>query len=97
MPGNTSDHFRISFSKTNFSEACIKGHRSSSCQHVDRPLFQLRRKGRPTSQCQKCKSARKSGSFHGKCACEVQPETSLAGRTTFLKGMTSNFTTSSLM
>uniref|UniRef100_A0A060T0A8 ARAD1C15048p n=1 Tax=Blastobotrys adeninivorans TaxID=409370 RepID=A0A060T0A8_BLAAD len=28
---------------------CIRGHRSSSCDHRDRPLFLVRKRGRPTS------------------------------------------------
>ncbi|KAF7795226.1 hypothetical protein EIP86_006376 [Pleurotus ostreatoroseus] len=31
-------------------ESCIKGHRSSSCTHNDRPLFEVKKKGRPVSQ-----------------------------------------------
>ncbi|GAW09197.1 ACE transcription factor 2 [Lentinula edodes] len=26
-------------------EACIKGHRSSTCSHTDRPLFEVKKKG----------------------------------------------------
>ncbi|KAK4511883.1 uncharacterized protein ATC70_003882 [Mucor velutinosus] len=32
---------------------CIKGHRSSHCSHVDRPLFEIRKKGRPVTQYKK--------------------------------------------
>ncbi|KAG1460699.1 hypothetical protein G6F46_005371 [Rhizopus delemar] len=48
---------------------CIKGHRSSSCSHVDRPLFEIRKKGRPVSQCNYCRDLRKTKQVHIKCAC----------------------------
>ncbi|KAJ7354019.1 hypothetical protein DFH08DRAFT_673676, partial [Mycena albidolilacea] len=51
------------------SESCIKGHRSSSCHHSDRPLFEVPRKGRPVSQCAKCRELRKSRRMHSKCEC----------------------------
>lgn len=50
-------------------ESCIKGHRSSSCHHTDRPLFEIKKKGRPISQCQKCRDLRKSKRVHSKCTC----------------------------
>jgi hypothetical protein len=65
----TQAHFR--------SEACIKGHRSSSCQHADRPLFEIKKKGRPVSQCEKCRQLRQSKKVHTKCICNPkfdQPE-----------------------
>ncbi|CCM05381.1 uncharacterized protein FIBRA_07597 [Fibroporia radiculosa] len=31
-------------------ETCIKGHRSSTCKHTDRPLFEIKKKGRPVTQ-----------------------------------------------
>lgn len=47
---------------------CIKGHRVSSCTHTERPLFEVKKKGRPSTQCQFCKEKRKgskgSGSVH---------------------------------
>ncbi|TFK91550.1 hypothetical protein K466DRAFT_515216 [Polyporus arcularius HHB13444] len=57
-------------------ESCIKGHRSSSCQHADRPLFEVKKKGRPVSQCEKCRELRKTKRMHGKCNCA---STSAAG------------------
>jgi hypothetical protein len=51
------------------SESCIKGHRSSSCHHTDRPLFEIKRKGRPVSQCEKCRELRQSKKLHSKCTC----------------------------
>ncbi|KAJ7139483.1 hypothetical protein C8R44DRAFT_727534 [Mycena epipterygia] len=50
-------------------ESCIKGHRSSSCHHTDRPLFEIKKKGRPVSQCEKCRQLRQSRRVHSKCNC----------------------------
>ncbi|KZT68751.1 hypothetical protein DAEQUDRAFT_727393 [Daedalea quercina L-15889] len=50
-------------------ESCIKGHRSSSCQHTDRPLFEIKKKGRPVSQCEKCRELRKTKRMHNRCTC----------------------------
>ncbi|KAL1413030.1 copper-binding transcription factor [Vanrija albida] len=59
---------------------CIKGHRVSGCTHTDRPLFEVKKKGRPATQCQFCRDKRKGagsacasngsgGSVHTKCSC----------------------------
>src|ERR1700733_13571948 len=53
------------------SESCIKGHRSSSCKHSDRPLFEIKKKGRPVSQCEKCRELRQSKRMHSKCLCNL--------------------------
>ncbi|KAI1079870.1 hypothetical protein F5B20DRAFT_570632 [Whalleya microplaca] len=50
-------------------EACVRGHRVSNCQHADRPLQHINKKGRPVSQCQHCRAMRKSRSSHIKCDC----------------------------
>jgi hypothetical protein len=50
-------------------EACVRGHRVSNCQHSDRPLQHINKKGRPVSQCQHCRAMRKSRSAHIKCDC----------------------------
>jgi hypothetical protein len=50
-------------------EACVRGHRVSNCQHADRPLQHINKKGRPVSQCQHCRSLRKSRSAHVRCEC----------------------------
>ncbi|KAE9409387.1 copper-fist-domain-containing protein [Gymnopus androsaceus JB14] len=55
-------------------EACIKGHRSSSCTHTDRPLFEVKKKGRPVSQCETCRALRKSKKLHSKCNCNPQEQ-----------------------
>ena len=52
---------------------CIRGHRSSSCAHSDRPLFEIRKKGRPVSQCPHCRDLRKIKSSHTKCECGANP------------------------
>ncbi|KAH8834896.1 hypothetical protein DL96DRAFT_1454550, partial [Flagelloscypha sp. PMI_526] len=52
------------------SEACIKGHRSSHCKHTDRPLFEVKRKGRPVTQCETCRDLRKSKKINAKCICD---------------------------
>ncbi|PVG02192.1 hypothetical protein CPB86DRAFT_870483 [Serendipita vermifera] len=49
--------------------ACIRGHRSTSCQHTDRPLLEVRKKGRPMSQCEHCRDLRKVKQVHVRCNC----------------------------
>uniref|UniRef100_A0A0W0F0Y9 Copper-fist domain-containing protein n=1 Tax=Moniliophthora roreri TaxID=221103 RepID=A0A0W0F0Y9_MONRR len=56
-------------------ETCIKGHRSSSCKHTDRPLFEIKKKGRPITQCEHCRELRKTKQVHVKCVC-IKSETS---------------------
>ncbi|KAI5120213.1 hypothetical protein M0805_000028 [Coniferiporia weirii] len=58
-------------SKKYACESCIKGHRSSSCHHNDRPLFEIKKKGRPVSQCEKCREARQARRIHAKCVCDM--------------------------
>lgn len=57
-------------------EACIRGHRASSCSHTARRLQLVRKKGRPSSQCDVCRSKRANGSFHGRCDCGEDDVTS---------------------
>ncbi|KAF9045330.1 hypothetical protein BJ165DRAFT_1307451, partial [Panaeolus papilionaceus] len=52
-----------------YSETCIKGHRSSACKHTDRPLFEIKKKGRPVTQCEHCRELRKTKQVHVKCIC----------------------------
>ncbi|KAJ7067877.1 transcription factor [Mycena amicta] len=64
-------------------ETCIKGHRSSACKHTDRPLFEIKKKGRPVTQCEHCRELRKTKQVHVKCICEVKEPpspTSLSGK-----------------
>ncbi|KZT39511.1 hypothetical protein SISSUDRAFT_984745, partial [Sistotremastrum suecicum HHB10207 ss-3] len=51
-------------------QTCIKGHRSSSCYHTDRPLFEIKKKGRPITQCEHCRELRKTKQLHIKCHCD---------------------------
>ncbi|EEB05775.1 nutritional copper sensing transcription factor Cuf1 [Schizosaccharomyces japonicus yFS275] len=48
---------------------CIRGHRASGCNHTDRELFVVRPKGRPITQCESCRRARKTRRLHIKCNC----------------------------
>ncbi|KAL3479918.1 hypothetical protein BJX99DRAFT_54340 [Aspergillus californicus] len=50
-------------------EACVRGHRVSSCHHSDRPLTHINKKGRPVSQCTHCRGLRKSRTTHIRCEC----------------------------
>ncbi|KAG9247191.1 hypothetical protein BJ878DRAFT_415389 [Calycina marina] len=50
-------------------EACVRGHRVSNCQHSDRQLQHINKKGRPVSQCSHCRTLRKSRSAHVRCEC----------------------------
>ncbi|KAI9807564.1 MAG: hypothetical protein M1825_005504 [Sarcosagium campestre] len=50
-------------------DACVRGHRVSNCQHSDRALQHINKKGRPVSQCPHCRVLRKSRSSHVKCDC----------------------------
>lgn len=49
---------------------CIRGHRSTSCQHTDRNLLEVRKKGRPMSQCDHCRDLRKVKQVHVRCKCK---------------------------
>jgi len=55
---------------------CIKGHRVSGCTHTDRPLFEVKKKGRPATQCSFCKEKRKgstaTGAVHTKVRSPMQ-------------------------
>ncbi|ORZ15791.1 copper fist DNA binding domain-domain-containing protein [Absidia repens] len=53
---------------------CIKGHRSSGCQHADRELVEIRKKGRPLTQCAHCRNLRKTKQVHIKCLCHKKSD-----------------------
>jgi hypothetical protein len=36
----------------------------------DRPIFEIKRKGRPPSQCQSCRESRRATGSHSKCTCK---------------------------
>ncbi|KAF9190519.1 hypothetical protein BGZ50_000174 [Haplosporangium sp. Z 11] len=59
---------------------CIKGHRSTSCNHGERPLHEIKKKGRPSTQCMHCKELRKAKQVHVRCLCGREEGTS-AGTT----------------
>jgi hypothetical protein len=75
------------------SETCIKGHRSSACQHTDRPLFEIKKKGRPVTQCEHCRELRKTKQVHVKCSCQTKQQDDQlhpsAGMLSGKKGMSS--------
>ncbi|KZT01608.1 uncharacterized protein LAESUDRAFT_717391 [Laetiporus sulphureus 93-53] len=52
-------------------ETCIKGHRSSTCKHTDRPLYEIKKKGRPVTQCEHCRELRKTKQVHVKSSVKV--------------------------
>ncbi|KTW30507.1 uncharacterized protein T551_01790 [Pneumocystis jirovecii RU7] len=54
--------------------SCIRGHRSSLCDHKDRQLFEIKRKGRPVSQCLSTLSTRIKRPFRTKCFCKEYVE-----------------------
>ncbi|KAL9009719.1 MAG: hypothetical protein Q9173_005278 [Seirophora scorigena] len=56
-------------------EACVRGHRVSNCQHSERPLTHINKKGRPVSQCPHCRTLRKARASHVKCECGEKPHT----------------------
>ncbi|KAF1823591.1 copper-fist-domain-containing protein, partial [Dissoconium aciculare CBS 342.82] len=49
--------------------SCLKGHRVSGCNHTDRELTLVPKKGRPVTQCHHCRLERKKRSAHVKCDC----------------------------
>ncbi|CAO3613655.1 unnamed protein product [Cunninghamella echinulata] len=50
--------------------SCVKGHRSTRCKHTERNLLPIRKKGRPISQCNKCREERQKYRIHQKCLCK---------------------------
>ncbi|EJU01659.1 hypothetical protein DACRYDRAFT_39508, partial [Dacryopinax primogenitus] len=57
-----------------YSATCIKGHRSANCAHNTRPLFEVKRKGRPQTQCERCRQRRKRDRSHVRCDCLTKLE-----------------------
>ncbi|ORY94870.1 copper fist DNA binding domain-domain-containing protein [Syncephalastrum racemosum] len=53
--------------------ACIRGHRVQKCQHFDRELIPLQKRGRQISQCQHCRTLRSTHRSHVKCTCAAEP------------------------
>ncbi|KAH3661817.1 hypothetical protein OGAPHI_005995 [Ogataea philodendri] len=50
-------------------ERCIRGHRVTTCTHVDQPMMMIKPKGRPSTQCNHCKQQRKLKNAHIACTC----------------------------
>ncbi|KAG1743749.1 copper-fist transcription factor [Suillus paluster] len=68
-------NFQVLLSDKKYAcETCIKGHRSSACKHTDRPLFEIKKKGRPVTQCEHCRELRKTKQVHVKCSCGSQDQ-----------------------
>ncbi|PVZ99353.1 hypothetical protein BB558_002472 [Smittium angustum] len=47
--------------------SCIRGHRTKSCNHTSRELIEIKKKGRPVSQCPHCRKLRKEKKIHVRC------------------------------
>ncbi|CDS00170.1 uncharacterized protein SPSC_01354 [Sporisorium scitamineum] len=65
--------------------ACIRGHRTSSCTHKDGskgPLYPIRSKGRPPTQCEVCRKKRKESGRHVRCDCSGKKTSSAATSST---------------
>lgn len=61
--------------------SCIRGHRTSSCNHKDGskgPLYPIRSKGRPPTQCEICRKKRKESGRHVRCDCTGKKTSSAA-------------------
>ncbi|KAL4206170.1 hypothetical protein AB4K20DRAFT_1811874 [Rhizopus microsporus] len=50
----------------------LVGHRASSCEHTDRQLILIKKKGRPATQCLKCRELRIVRQLHRRCECLVK-------------------------
>ncbi|KAI8327045.1 copper fist DNA binding domain-containing protein, partial [Choanephora cucurbitarum] len=57
--------------------SCIRGHRVKQCQHQDRPLMVLAKRGRQITQCSHCRDLRKSMNSHIKCTCATHSKSSI--------------------
>ncbi|KAI8344659.1 hypothetical protein BC941DRAFT_508186 [Chlamydoabsidia padenii] len=53
---------------------CIKGHRATHCKHKDRPMVEIKKKGRPATQCPRCRELRVVRQLHVKCSCYAEKE-----------------------
>ncbi|KAG7442908.1 uncharacterized protein BT62DRAFT_973238 [Guyanagaster necrorhizus] len=80
-------------SKKYACETCIKGHRSSACKHTDRPLFEIKKKGRPVTQCEHCRELRKRKQVHVKCICMTKEDAGVPTSSTAKKGLSKTLET----
>ncbi|GAA5940743.1 hypothetical protein JCM1841_000346 [Sporobolomyces salmonicolor] len=46
---------------------CVKGHRQANCNHGDRELFEVKKRGRPITACAECREIRKTTNAHKTC------------------------------
>ncbi|KAF1805140.1 copper fist DNA-binding transcription factor [Mucor lusitanicus] len=51
--------------------SCIRGHRVKKCNHNDRQLVPIVKRGRQISQCNHCRDLRKTNGTHVKCTCAI--------------------------
>ncbi|KAI8065237.1 copper fist DNA binding domain-containing protein [Gongronella butleri] len=51
--------------------SCIRGHRVKKCQHSDRPLVAVLKRGRQVTQCSHCREHRTKSGSHVKCTCAI--------------------------
>lgn len=56
---------------------CIKGHRVASCNHTDRPLEEIKRKGRPSTACFHCKELRMVRNVNPSGSCQCRKDNAL--------------------
>ncbi|KAI9347853.1 hypothetical protein BD770DRAFT_166641 [Pilaira anomala] len=51
--------------------SCIRGHRVKKCNHKERPMVPLVKRGRQISQCTHCRDLRLTNRSHVKCTCAI--------------------------
>ncbi|KAI8066388.1 hypothetical protein BC940DRAFT_240399, partial [Gongronella butleri] len=56
------------------------GHRATHCTHRNRPLVEIKRKGRPATQCSKCRELRVVRQLHVKCNCNNKDTKNAKGK-----------------
>ncbi|KAG2200949.1 copper fist DNA binding domain-containing protein [Mucor mucedo] len=78
-------------------QKCIKGHRSSRCDHTERNLMMVRRKGRPISQCDACREQRIKRQIHQKCVCKAYDKPSFRITTRHLMSIDSLLSKTTLL
>ncbi|CAG8626433.1 8019_t:CDS:2, partial [Scutellospora calospora] len=69
LPGRTHPSMSTSGGGGYLLQTIYTSHRSSSCNHQDRQLIEIKRKGRPITQCDHCRELRKTHKIHVKCNC----------------------------
>ncbi|KAI9308424.1 hypothetical protein BJ944DRAFT_156257, partial [Cunninghamella echinulata] len=50
------------------------GHRAAHCNHKDRPMVEIKKKGRPATQCKRCRELRIVRQLHVKCNCNNEKD-----------------------